>query len=831
MNSNKYYILPDVRIQSDLIKESGSKFLCPNNTVLTGRWHKGDENGKTQYEYATLKVIDSDGNLISCNVTIEDIQWSLRFKESSNSGYDSPNGRVIVGRVHDGDENGQTQYATAIIKIDGQSASIENVYSTSQIKESSGVWSISSVNSVMVGRHHSGDENGKTYYKYAEVVYYPNSSEDAPNGTTIIPSLRYQTTEVKESSHVFLCPENTVLTGRSHVGDENGDTQYEYATLKALDNLGRTIIGRITVEDVIWEEFPNVDDNNFNESSGFGFDAKIDRVIVGRRHYGDENGKTEYATGVVKFNGHITHMENYDISEARIESGGWNWFVCPDRTVVTGRHHQGDENGYTYYCYGQIFTGARVTESHPIEIIVALHSAETKYPMNPTDFIKLSRFRKNNEGGPDEGYNKITHTFEENNQHDPCYFNIPVSIINNYYVKDAGHMLKNKRPLDYNLYQDSYFLQPFDNLCGDTYPNNRVSVYSHTTEYTLIDGREAEYIEYWMFYGHDDANKTIDFSHQGDWERVIVRMVDNRIDRVWLSQHTSLAEYTINNDDLKIETVDGKQVLTIYSAIGSHALYPKAGDYDLSFGAKDHTNDLGYKWKITNNIKLLDSQPWKLFSGAWGEVGSYNPITKSDTTGPLGPWYKRFDFYNKKNLRISDLITANQLLIAPTQKYISEFKSESKDSIFVAPSDMILTGRKHMGDENGITVCQYSPLVALDVNGNVIQGTIKIINRRWTEWSKESDSFINVPDNCVITGRQHNGDENGSTRYEIGEVMFNNVKAKVKKADAIYSTESFTESQGVFFETDKYLSIIGRRHSGDENGSTLYTQGVIYVEL
>ena len=54
MNSNKYYILPDVRIQSDLIKESGSKFLCPNNTVLTGRWHKGDENGKTQYEYATL---------------------------------------------------------------------------------------------------------------------------------------------------------------------------------------------------------------------------------------------------------------------------------------------------------------------------------------------------------------------------------------------------------------------------------------------------------------------------------------------------------------------------------------------------------------------------------------------------------------------------------------------------------------------------------------------------------------------------------------------------------------------------------------------------------
>lgn len=215
MNTNKYYIIPDIRNKSSLIKESNSDYSCPTNTVLTGRWHKGDENGKTQYEYATLKVIDSDGNQISCNVTVEDIQWSVRIKESSNTGYDSPNGRVIVGRKHEGDENGQTQYATGIIKIDGESTSIENIYSTSQLKESSGIWSVSSANSVMVGRHHSGDENGKTYYKYAKVIFYPNSSEDAPSGTTIIPSLRYQTSELRESSHMFLCPENTILTGRS----------------------------------------------------------------------------------------------------------------------------------------------------------------------------------------------------------------------------------------------------------------------------------------------------------------------------------------------------------------------------------------------------------------------------------------------------------------------------------------------------------------------------------------------------------------------------------------------------------------------------------------
>lgn len=54
--ANKFYIVPNVRTKSSVIKESsGTEFLCPTNTVMTGRWHKGDENGQTQYEYATLR--------------------------------------------------------------------------------------------------------------------------------------------------------------------------------------------------------------------------------------------------------------------------------------------------------------------------------------------------------------------------------------------------------------------------------------------------------------------------------------------------------------------------------------------------------------------------------------------------------------------------------------------------------------------------------------------------------------------------------------------------------------------------------------------------------
>lgn len=47
------------------MKESGSYFLCPTNAVMTGRYHSGDENGQTQYEYATLKAVDEEGNAVA----------------------------------------------------------------------------------------------------------------------------------------------------------------------------------------------------------------------------------------------------------------------------------------------------------------------------------------------------------------------------------------------------------------------------------------------------------------------------------------------------------------------------------------------------------------------------------------------------------------------------------------------------------------------------------------------------------------------------------------------------------------------------------------------
>lgn len=92
--------------------------------------------GQTQYEYATLKAVDANGNIVAGTITVEDVKWDSSIKESSGGGYDAPANRVIVGRKHDGDENGQTQYATAIIKIDGKTTTLEGGINSASIKES-----------------------------------------------------------------------------------------------------------------------------------------------------------------------------------------------------------------------------------------------------------------------------------------------------------------------------------------------------------------------------------------------------------------------------------------------------------------------------------------------------------------------------------------------------------------------------------------------------------------------------------------------------------------------------------------------------------------------
>ena len=800
---------------------------------MTGRWHSGDENGYTQYEYATIKVVNETGSSVGATIEVADIQWSEYITETSKNGFQAPSNRVIVGRQHIGDENGKTRYATAEIRVNGITAQTFDTIQSQAIKESAGIWYITGTDYFLTGRLHMGDENGNTYYYSSRLQILEGHFDEAPKGTIIVPYIRNTSESMKESSSSFLCPRNTVMTGRFHVGDENGTTQYQYATLRAIDTNGKEITGIITVEDILWE------DEKVKAKESVAFQATENRVIVGRRHFGDENAVSSYATAVIKFNGYPTYVANYSVSEIHKETGGW--ITSPSNAIITGRQHYDDENGYSFLEFGQIYCQKQNTINLPFDLIVSLHENEDYFPMNAVDFIKLSRFRQHVNNGTDLGYNKVLGQFISGNSQSYEYYNIPVAIINSYYCKEQHKRLYNLRPyggdMEYkgNARNSNYFLQPFAHLKGDYRPNGRTCTYVNILTYEQLTNPESIiYFDFWIFFGYDYAKWNyiqISFSHEGDWEHVMVKVIGNRIIGAWLSQHTDAPYYDASQ--LELVTINGRQTLKVYCAAGSHALYNKPGTFPIAGGDYDYTSPHGVPWKITSTTKHLLSEPWALFAGAWGEVGGEGIISPlgSQNTGPLGPWFKRFDYWDNTALfNISSFFEYNKKMIIPNEIYISDPQIES-NSEFVGADNMVMIGRKHTGDENGETVCLFATLQAIVSSGLGIFGSISIVNTKWDNPIKESDSSYYAPDGYVILGRRHTGDENGYTQYKIGKILFNNVPTEVIPIQNQLPYQEYAENAGVFFRTTPYSLFTGRIHKGDEKGVTYNLQAVVRTTI
>lgn len=831
----KIFLRPkDRQRTSNPKKASQEYYLCSSNRILTGRRHSGDENGKTWFEDAELEAVDESGNIVSGEISVTSVEWSEWSKESSGQGFDALNNRVLVGREHRGDENGKTRYATAIVLFNGKICMTTDRVSSSRIRESKGIWCCSDSERVMTGRHHSGDENGRTYYNYSKIFSLEPNTEPAPKDTKIVPDKRMRSESMKESNSSFLCPPNMVLTGRFHSGDENGITMYEYASLKAISADGEVIADAdITVRNVKWMEYKK-------ESTGEGYDAPYGKVIVGRRHSGDENGGTAYAIGEVFYNGHPTYIEEYDISAPKKESDGV-WFKTDDSCVITARHHYGDENGTTYYGFGKIVCDEPIMSDNNIVLHVKMHSEEKYFPMNPVDYIRLSRLRRHVKGGTDYGYNKITNTFVKGDSHSSEYYDIPLEVIMKQHIPYGKYELMNLRPHDPNSFgKGEVFLQPDDNLTGDSDPNHRVPCIMYYENES--ENKKKKTISYWFFFGYDYAKTLgISGSHQGDWEKVTVNLNDEgRIVSANLSRHEE--SKTLPASELEIYHGE-KDELTVYCAKGSHAFYNRAGVFGMKVPtAHDYTDNKGYDWIATDNVISLvdDDQLWKYFAGAWGEVGEW-----STTTGPLGPWQKcdeRSKLARKHyNPDIKSLIGENQvLLVIDYSKKVSESKKESEGgaaSISNHKGTHILCTYAHSGDENGNTIYHFSSLTAKDIYGTKNTDGITVEDLKWTEWHKQSESqdfFVTTEMqdenrySRVITGREHVGDENGKTRYQTGLLRYKGKLVKiVPYPDAdMYIHESRNET---VYPKDN-LVIIGIKHSGDENGITTFFQGYIVAD-
>lgn len=271
--------------------------------------------------------------------------------------------------------------------------------------------------------------------------------------------------------------------------------------------------------------------------------------------------------------------------------------------------------------------------------ILKLHPEETYWPMDPMEFIRLSRFRHHKGLGADEGYNKKVKRWAEGSNKSPEYYDVPVDFINQYTIWKNG---ENRRPRDHNSGSHwNVFLEPEGKPGGVPKPTTEVPVFYFqcTVDTSKISKKDRDLfgikveqfqrISYWWFMGYNEAPFTID--HQGDWEHVSLKIKND----VFVGVHFSRHEEPVNFMPIQELEKSGDRIV-VYSAKGTHASYPHAGSTDLKFGFKDEAADGGHPWDTSQNLASLVSQPWRDYAGAWGRVGEI-----PETTGPLGPWHKR----------------------------------------------------------------------------------------------------------------------------------------------------------------------------------------------
>lgn len=164
--------------------------------------------------------------------------------------------------------------------------------------------------------------------------------------------------------------------------------------------------------------------------------------------------------------------------------------------------------------------------------------------------------------------------------------------------------------------------------------------------YEFVPGR---YVTYWLFYGFSAPAGTKSavagmLGHEGDWERITVRLDGTEAAEVAYYQHGAGPEL------VAYAAVEKRGTHPVaFSGRGSHASYRTAG-FQAKFA--DRTGR-AREWRTWEFIADATKQPWYGFGGAWGVVRSVPrtvralgrraglPIGDGEFTGPSGPCSKK----------------------------------------------------------------------------------------------------------------------------------------------------------------------------------------------
>jgi hypothetical protein len=101
----------------------------------------------------------------------------------------------------------------------------------------------------------------------------------------------------------------------------------------------------------------------------------------------------------------------------------------------------------------------------------------------------------------------------------------------------------------------------------------------------------------------------------------------------------------------------------VFSATGSHASYPRKGNYTFTVDVHGVPTDVtdradadGPRWETWQNLAKVQDQLWYGYGGGWGEVGNGTLIGDS-STGPLGPSRYKLgpeDGFNQSRCKLPD---------------------------------------------------------------------------------------------------------------------------------------------------------------------------------
>lgn len=164
--------------------------------------------------------------------------------------------------------------------------------------------------------------------------------------------------------------------------------------------------------------------------------------------------------------------------------------------------------------------------------------------------------------------------------------------------------------------------------------------------YEFVPGR---YVTYWFFYGFSAPAGTKSaiagvVGHEGDWERVTVRLAGTTATEVAYYQHAGGPQIIPYASVAKRGTHP-----VVYSGLESHASYATAG-FQQKFADRAGR---GHEWRTWQFLADATKQPWYRYGGAWGVVrrvprtvklaaaAARRSVGEGEFTGPSGPCRKR----------------------------------------------------------------------------------------------------------------------------------------------------------------------------------------------